>query len=192
MTYGIGHWLHLVPQERGVAACRQSSEWWSTKRSGWLAGGAGNAAARSPTIPTFVLPYKRFVTPCLISRAADYFNQAGATYRRIVRHERCLIGYEPDESGHQPTVCHTRIWRLLGWLGGLTGSLVTAREQLLKGDPNSLCHRIDGSVIPHKARSHERLATLETARQLLLIAPQWEQRFDRPFFPQFATRAGFG
>jgi hypothetical protein len=89
-------------------------------------------------------------------------------------------------------VSPTLIWRFLGWLGGLSLSLATAREQLLKSDSNSLCHRIAGSVGPHKARSPERLATLETARQLLLIAPQWEQRFRRPFFPQFATRAGFG
>ena len=127
----------------------------------------------------------------MISRAADYLEQAPTTYRRAVQQERRLTGYEADKSGHQPTVSHTLVWRFLGWLGGLTLPLAAARELLLKSDPDSLCHRVAGSVGPHKARSRQRLATLETARQLLLVAPQWERRFGRPFFPQFATRSGF-
>jgi hypothetical protein len=62
---------------------------------------------------------------------------------------------------------------------------------ILKHDPNSTCHRVGGSVDPFKARSGERMQRLETARQLLLIMPEWESCFDRPFFPQFATRSGF-
>ncbi len=66
-----------------------------------------------------------------------------------------------------------------------------AREMILKRNPNSLCHRIDGSVDPEKARSDERLQRLETARQLLLIIPEWEELYGRKFFPRFATRSGF-
>jgi hypothetical protein len=66
-----------------------------------------------------------------------------------------------------------------------------ARSMILQIDPASLCHRREGSVEPHKARSFERMRTLETARQLLLIIPEWEDRFGRSFFPRFATRAGF-
>jgi hypothetical protein len=83
------------------------------------------------------------------------------------------------------------VWRFVGWLGGLTLVLDKAREMLLKRDPNSLCHRIDGSVNPRKARSDERLRALETARQLLKIVPEWEEHFDCRFFPRFATRSGF-
>jgi hypothetical protein len=62
---------------------------------------------------------------------------------------------------------------------------------LLQSDPDSLCHRWEGSVDPHKARSPERLRALETTRQLLLVIPEWEDRFGCSFFPRFATRSGF-
>jgi hypothetical protein len=83
------------------------------------------------------------------------------------------------------------LWRFVGWLGSLPLALDKAREMILKHDPNSTCHRVGGSVDPFKARSNERMQRLETARQLLLIMPEWESCFDRPFFPQFATRSGF-
>jgi hypothetical protein len=79
----------------------------------------------------------------------------------------------------------------VGWLGGLTLTLDKAREMILQQNPNSLCHRMAGSVPPHKARSTERLRVLETARQLLLVMPEWEECFDNQLFPRFATRSGF-
>lgn len=154
----------------------------------------------SPTTPTFVLPYKRFATPCLLSRAREYLEKATVTYRKSVQHARCLIGYslaDPDTSGwdahrgEQQVVDHSLLWRMAGWLGSLTWVLDKAREMILQSNPASTCHRLDGSVDPHKARSPERLATLETARQLLLIMPEWEECFGSKFFPKFATRSGF-
>jgi len=50
---------------------------------------------------------------------------------------------------------------------------------------------VDGSIDPHKARSPERLTTLETARQLLQVMEEWEACFGCKFFPRFATRSGF-
>jgi hypothetical protein len=76
-------------------------------------------------------------------------------------------------------------------MGSLTFSLDKAREMILKHQPNSLCHRVSGSVDPFKARSDDRLRTLETARQLVLVMPEWEDCFGEKFFPRFATRAGF-
>ena len=154
----------------------------------------------SPTTRTFVLPYKRFAAPCLLSRAGQYLEQPRLTYRQSVRDGRSLIGYPPaareassaDGSlPHQPVVDHSLIWRFVGWLGGLTSVLDQARSMVLQNDPDSLCHRREGSVDPHKARSPERTRTLETARQLLLVIPEWEGCFGRSFFPRFATRAGF-
>ena len=170
-----------------------------------------------PTIPTFVLPYKRFAAPWLLSLARQYLNvpddQGPATpkhqawkrnvtrttYRSVLRHDRQKIGYPVQQSDehrnqdpdHQPVIPPTLLWRFIGWLGSLTLSLDKAREMILKHDPNSTCHRAAGSVDPFKARSDERMETLETARQLLLIMPEWESYFDRPLFPQFATRSGF-
>ena len=99
----------------------------------------------------------------------------------------------PDDAvpAHQPVVDHSLIWRLVGWLGGLTMVLDHARAMLLQSAADSLCHRRAGSVDPHKARSPERQATLETALQLLQIIPEWEDRFGCSVFPRFATRSGF-
>jgi hypothetical protein len=80
---------------------------------------------------------------------------------------------------------------MVTWLGGLTWALNEARAMLLKSQPDSLCHRLEGMIDPHKARSPERLATLETARQLLQVIPEWEACFGCRFFPRFATRSGF-
>ena len=163
------------------------------------------------------MPYKRFAAPWLFSLAQQYLNvpegqkQQGptqqapkphatrATYRSAVRHNRQKIGYPAQQSeqhgdqdpDHQPVIPPSLLWRFIGWLGCLTLSLDKAREMILKHDPNSTCHRAAGSVDPFKARSGERMETLETARQLLLIMPEWERCFGRPLFPQFATRSGF-
>jgi hypothetical protein len=102
--------------------------------------------------------------------------------------EELADGVDPH---HQPVIPASLPWRFIGWLGTLTLALTKAREMLLQKNPDSLCHRVAGSVDPFKARSEQRMVTLETARQLLLIIPEWEACFDRPFFSQFATRAGF-
>jgi hypothetical protein len=156
------------------------------------------------------LPYKRFASPDLLARATTYLNESRATYRSVVRHNRCLIGYplESQDAGnqgtdnpdvdakvspgtHQPVVPPSLVWRFITWMGSLTFSLDKAREMILKHQPNSLCHRVSGSVDPFKARSDDRLRTLETARQLVLVMPEWEDCFGEKFFPRFATRAGF-
>ena len=165
---------------------------------------------RLPTILTFVLPYKRFAAPDLLVRAKAYLHESRATYRSVVRHNRCLIGYPLKSQGadnqstdnqdadaqvspgsHQPVVPPSLVWRFITWMGSLTFSLDKAREMILKHQPNSLCHRVSGSVDPFKARSNDRLRTLETARQLVLIMPEWEDCFGENFFPRFATRAVF-
>lgn len=153
-----------------------------------------------PTTRPFVLPYKRFATETLLCRAAEYLENSRVTYRKTVRHDRSLIGYPPaapaqsaaDTSRpHQPVVDHSLMWRAVGWLGSLTGVLDQARAMLLQRNPDSLCHRLEGSVDPHKARSAQRLMTLETARQVLRMIPEWEACFGYEFFPRFATRVGF-
>ncbi len=154
----------------------------------------------SPTTHTFVLPYKRFAAPCLSARARAYLEEPKVTYRQSVREGRSLIGYPPrapEASStdaawpHQPVVDHKLIWRFVTWLGGLTWVLDLARGMVLQRNPQSTCHRLDGHIAPHKARSPERTATLETARQLLRVVPEWEACFGGKFFPRFATRAGF-
>jgi hypothetical protein len=132
----------------------------------------------------------------LLSRARQYLEQPRVTYRQSVRHDRCLIGYPlpaqaTSPTPHQSVVDHKLIWRFLTWLGALTGALDQARGMILQRNPHSTCHRVKGSIDPHKARSPERLTTLETARQLLQVMEEWEACFGCKFFPRFATRSGF-
>ncbi len=179
--------------------------------SGLLGGVAEAVVGPLPTTPTFVLPYKRFAAPWLLALATQYLNEPRTTYRATVRHDRCLIGYPVKEGkvaaeesdattehasteqdhDHQPVIPPSLAWRFVGWLGSLTMVLDKAREMILLQDPNSLCHRVAGSVAAHKARSKDRMATLQTAQQLLLIMPEWEECFSSRFFPRFATRSGF-
>lgn len=169
---------------------------------GWHAGGVVIVVGGSPTIRTFVAPYKRFATPDLLDRAQSYLQNSRVTYRQSVRHDRQLIGYpvtakapatstEESRLPEQAVVDHSLIWRVIGWLGSLTLALDEARAMILRQNPNSICHRFEGSVDPHKARSPQRLTTLETARQLLQVIPEWEACFGCRFFPKFATRSGF-
>ena len=163
------------------------------------AGNAATAVGGLPTTLTFVLPYRRFDAPYLLERASEYLEESRVTYRESVKDGYSLIGYpvaRQDDSGdgeweEQPVVDHSLVWRFVGWLGGLVVSLTRARELLLKENPDSLCHRVSGSVDPRKARSLERLQTLETARQLLLIMPEWEGCFGSDFLPRFNTRGSF-
>ena len=159
-----------------------------------------------------MLPYKRFAAPCLLELAGQYLHEHRATYRSTLRHNRCLIGYPiqrrdtqsgqaepraqqqsaPLQAGdHQAVVPPSLVWRMATWLGGLSVVLEKARRMVLQRNPQSLCHRVDGSVARRKARTPERLEVLQTARQLLLVIAEWEDCFGRKFFPQFATRAGF-
>lgn len=80
---------------------------------------------------------------------------------------------------------------MVGWLGGLTLALDKARQMILQENPNSLCQRPAVRIQPHKGRSDERRATLQTALELLLVIDEWEETFDEKFFPRFATRSGF-
>ncbi len=193
----------------------RSATSWKTascvSRSGLLGGDAGDVVGASPTTPTFVLPYKRFAAPCLLALATRYLNEPRTTYRSAVRRNRCLIGYPLEQrpvvagkrdaadqqgatrraSDHQPVVPPSLVWRMTGWLGGLALVLDKARQMILQHNPHSLCHRVAGNVPAHKARTSERLVAIQTARQLLLIIPEWEACFGCKFFPQFATRSGF-
>ena len=143
------------------------------------------------------MPHKRFAAPCLLARAAEYLENPKVSYRKSVRHDRQKIGYpladarSNEQACEQAVVDHSLIWRMVGWLGALSGALDKARQMLMQSNPDSTCHRITGGVDPYKARSPQRLTTLEEARQLLLIMSEWEECFGRKFFPRFATRSGF-
>ena len=147
-----------------------------------------------PSTPTFVLPYKRYAFQPLLELSQRYLENDGQSYRQTVRQQRMVIGYQTPATASaidERALDHTTIWRMLGWLGAQVVTLRIGRKLLAGRDPNSDCHRFVGSVAPHKFRSPERERLLRIARQLLDLANRWDRQFSEPFFPRFATRAGF-
>ena len=160
--------------------------------------------------PCLFRPAKRFLRDLKDEDSnGDPPSRAKVRYRDAVKHDRQRIGYaiehappqdtetrldEPSseaDSFHQPIVDHSLIWRMVGWLGGLTLALDKACEMILQRNPNSLCHRYTSNVSQAKARSDQRQKALETADHLLQVIEEWEAIFGEKFFPRFATRSGF-
>ena len=156
-----------------------------------------------PTTPTFVLPYKRYATSSLVALAHSYLDNDGQSYRQTVcpgeappdYHYQSLASGDPSScvsaSIDDRLLRHSTVWRTLTWLGRQGVALGLARQQILAHHPQSRCHRFVGALAPQKFRSPQRQALLEQARQLLQVIDEWETLFPEPFFPRFATRAGF-
>jgi hypothetical protein len=80
-------------------------------------GNAETVGGSSPTTPFFVLPYKRFATPCLIQRCKRFLRDANVEensqlsyrqktkvdYRESVKHNRQRIGYPTPKTAPQKT-----------------------------------------------------------------------------------------
>jgi len=167
------------------------------------AGDAESAATCLPIIPIFVLPHKRFATPCLLQLARDYLEHDRQTYRQTTRSVAGLpVWYEPPaHAANTPNVAATAnvalralhlatLWQLLTWLGSQTSALQAALSLLSQHDPSDDLHRFTGAVDPHKYRSPERQQILTTARRLLRLIDRWDRTFPERFFPRFATSGG--
>ena len=193
-----------LPTTSENAACAP----WSVLRcactpSSSPAGDAESAATCLPIIPIFVLPHKRFATPCLLQLARDYLEHDRQTYRQTTRSASGLpVWYESsNQAASAPHVATTAnvalralhlatVWQLLTWLGSQTSALQAALALLSQHDPSDDSHRFAGAVDPHKYRSPERQQILTTARRLLHLSDRWNKTFPERFFPRFATRGG--
>jgi len=162
--------------------------------SGWLVGGVAIADTSLPIIPIFVLPYKRYAGPTLLSLAAGYVENDRQSYRQTASPGGRVTGYvTPPKAARidERALDHGTVWRLLTWMGCQLVALSTGRELIQQRDPSSTCHRFVGAVAPHKFRSPQREQLLRQSRQLLHLAAEWDERFPEKFFPRFATRSGF-
>ncbi len=150
----------------------------------------------SRTIPTFVLPYKRYAVSSLLDLAEAYVEQDDASYRSTVlddvadRKDHLAADGKHLPGGH--ALHHSTLWRALSWLGSLDTSLRCAIDLILHRDPASKVHRFGGAVAAGKFRSSAREQLLRTARRLLHVMAEFQQLFKSPFFPRFATAAGGG
>lgn len=104
-------------------------------------------------------------------------------------------GYQTADGEYLPgddALHHSTVWRTLSWLGSLETSLRSAIDLVLRRAPSSKVHRFAGAVAAGKFRSSQREQQLRTARRLLVAMAEFQEIFDRPFFPRFATAAGGG
>jgi len=162
--------------------------------SGWLVGGVAIAATCLPIIPIFVLPYKRYAGPTLLSLAAGYVEKDQQSYRKTASPSGRVTGYVTAPGARdidERALDHSTVWRLLTWMGCQLAALSAARDLIQQRDLSSTCHRFVGAVAPHKFRSPQREQLLRQSRQLLHLAAEWDERFPEKFFPRFATRSGF-
>lgn len=151
-------------------------------------------ATSLPITPIFVLPYKRFATPCLLELARVYLEHDRQTYRQTTRSGGLPTWYKQsaDTTKVALRALHVAtLWQVLTWLGSQTAALQAGLTLFNQHDPANDLHRFVGAVAPHKHRSPERRDILATARRLLHLIDRWDRTFDRPFFPRFATRSGF-
>lgn len=168
----------------------------SSRRSGWPGGGVVCAGTCSRTIPTFVLPYKRYSTSSLLDLAQSYVDQDATSYRSTVAGGIFgRRGYQAEDGGQLPgenALHHSTLWRTLSWFGTLDTSLHCALDLILHRDPASKVHRFAGAVAAGKFRSSTREQRLRTSRRLLHVMAEFRQLFKLPFFPRFATAANGG
>lgn len=132
----------------------------------------------------------------MLNLAETYVEQDAASYRSTVAGGLAgRQGYQTAAGKLLPgenALHHSTVWRTLSWLGSLDTSLRSAIDLILHRDSAAKVHRFEGAVAAGKFRSSRREQQLRTARRLLCAMSAFEQIFDFPFFPRFATAAGGG
>lgn len=141
-------------------------------------------------LPDFLLPYRRYASTSLLPLARDYLERDALSYEGSVAPQGRVRGYvtpSDQEKIDERALNRGTLWRFLLFLGTQTVALRHGLEIWSEHDPLSRLHRFLGPVAPHKYRSSQRAETLRTARRLLHLIDHWNQTFDQPFFPHFAT-----
>lgn len=142
-------------------------------------------------LPSFALPYKRFVTAIVRDRSQAFLG-SDQSYRDTVRLQGRAVVYDDrqDEvlARRGAALAHSTVWRWLSWLGdGLPETFRKARELIRARAPHSTLHREDWRVSSHKYRSDQRRQTLQRVLQGLVVADVFQKLFGKAIFPNFAT-----
>ncbi len=148
-------------------------------------------------LPSFALPYKRFVTEVVRDRSQAFLG-SDQSYRDTVwlqmQGRAILYDDRQDEAlGRQgAALAHSTVWRWLSWLGdGLQKTFREAQKLIHERNPRSTLHRETWSVSPNKYRSESRRETLQRALQALVVAEAFQRLFGKAIFPNFATGQGW-
>jgi hypothetical protein len=142
-------------------------------------------------LPSFALPYKRFVTDVICERCRTFLG-SDQSYRLAVRLQGREVVYDDrqDEelARRAAALAHSSLWRWLSWLGDQLQDAFRAVRQLIRSrTPESILHREMWVVSPYKYRCEVRRLTLQRAVEGLVIARVFERLFGKAIFPRFAT-----
>jgi len=144
-------------------------------------------------LPSFALPYKRFVTDVLCDCCRAFLG-SDQSYRLTVQVQGRELVYDDrqDEAlaRQGAALAHSTVWRWLSWLGdGLRESVRTIRQLIRARASRNTLHREVWCLSPHKYRSDSRRLTLQRALGTVVIAEIFRRLFGKAIFPHFATVA---
>ena len=142
-------------------------------------------------LPSFALPFKRFVTEVICDRAGAFLG-SDHSYRLVVRLQGQVIVYDDrqdEDLGRQAAaLAHSTVWRWLSWLGDELQDAFRAVRQLIRSRTSeSTLHREMWGVSPPKYRSEARRLTLQRAVEGLVVAKIFRRLFGKAIFPRLAT-----
>jgi hypothetical protein len=142
-------------------------------------------------LPSFALPYKRFVTKVICDHPGTFLG-SDQSYRDSVRLNGREVVYDDrqDErlARQAAALAPSTVWRWLSWLGdSLQDAFRVARQLIHERTSASVLHRELWAVSPSKHRSDARRLTLQRALEGLVIAKLFPRLFGKAIFPQFAT-----
>ena len=145
-------------------------------------------------LPSFALPYKRFVTDVVCDRSGIFLG-SDQSYRETVRVQGRAMVYDDrqdEEWARQgAALAHSTVWRWLSWLGDELPDTWRAVRQLIRArTSDSVLHREGWGVSPYKYRSESRRLTLQRAVEGLVLAAVFQRLFGKAIFPRFATVTG--
>jgi len=144
-------------------------------------------------LPSFALPFKRFVSQVVCDRSQTFLGTE-QSYRDSVRLQGRTLVYDDrqeEELGREAAaLAPSTVWRWLSWLGDQLQDAFREVRQLLRAKtPSSTLHRESWSVSPYKYRSEARRLTLQRAVEGLVVAKVFQRLFGKAIFPRFATAA---
>lgn len=142
-------------------------------------------------LPSFALPFKRFVTEVICDRSGVFLG-SDQSYRQTVQLQGRIIVYDDrqdEDLGRQAAaLAHSTVWRWLSWLGDeLQDAFRSVRQLIRSRTPNSTLHREMWGVSPYKYRSEARRLTLQRAVEGLVVAKIFRRLFGKAIFPRLAT-----